>query len=254
MAEAAIVTEERRAEFKAKITAFITSSDEKVAFPASLTIEERKVVHDLAYNHNLCKRSRGPKNNGRFIEVSKPTDQQKVQLAEQKKRRESGKSSTASTARPPILVEPLGGAITTTWDVPGSKSMTNRGLVLAALSEGTTELLGVLHSDDTRHMANALRGMGIEVENVGETTRVVRGGKSKLRVPDGPLFIGNSGTTVRFLAALAALVPGPVTFEGAPCHSRARARAVASRLRLRLRRCGVIAACVLACRSVKAAR
>jgi 3-phosphoshikimate 1-carboxyvinyltransferase len=92
--------------------------------------------------------------------------------------------------------------------------MTNRGLVLAALSEGTTELQGVLHSDDTRHMANALRGMGIEVENVGETTMVVRGGKSRLRAPDQPLFIGNSGTTVRFLAAMAALVPGPVTLEG----------------------------------------
>ena len=117
-------------------------------------------------------------------------------------------------ARPPILVEPLGGKIDATWTVPGSKSMTNRGLVLAALSEGTTELQGVLHSDDTRHMANALRGMGIDVENVGETTMVVRGGKSKLKAPDKPLFIGNSGTTVRFLAAFAALVPGPVTFEG----------------------------------------
>jgi 3-phosphoshikimate 1-carboxyvinyltransferase len=117
-------------------------------------------------------------------------------------------------SQPPIEVVPLGGAIEATWTVPGSKSMTNRGLVLAALSEGTTELRGVLHSDDTRHMANALRGMGIDVENVGETTMVVRGGKSKLRVPDKPLFIGNSGTTVRFLTAMATLVPGPVTFEG----------------------------------------
>ena len=116
----------------------------------------------------------------------------------------------------PLLVTPLGGSMTATWTVPGSKSMTNRGLVLAALSEGTTTLHGVLHSDDTRHMANALVAMGIEVENVGETTMVVRGGKSRLRRPEGdaPIFIGNSGTTVRFLAALAALVPGPVTFQG----------------------------------------
>ena len=56
-------------------------------------------------------------------------------------------------SQPPIEVVPLGGAIDATWTVPGSKSMTNRGLVLAALSEGTTELQGVLHSDDTRHMA-----------------------------------------------------------------------------------------------------
>ena len=116
----------------------------------------------------------------------------------------------------PLLVTPLGGSMTATWTVPGSKSMTNRGLVLAALSEGTTTLHGVLHSDDTRHMANALVAMGIEVENVGETTMVVRGGKSRLRRPEGdaPIFIGNSGTTVRFLTALAALVPGPVTFQG----------------------------------------
>ena len=100
MAEAAAVTEERRAEFKAKITAFISSSDEKVAFPASLTMEERRAVHDLAYYHDLCKRSRGPKNNGRFIEVSKPTGQQKVQMAEQKKRRVGAVVAGAAPARP----------------------------------------------------------------------------------------------------------------------------------------------------------
>lgn len=100
------------------------------------------------------------------------------------------------------------------WPVPGSKSITNRALVLAALSEGTTHLTGVLHSDDTRHMRTALQQLGIEIRDEDETTLAVTGGRSRLRPPSTPLFVGNSGTTVRFLAALAALVPGPVTLEG----------------------------------------
>lgn len=100
------------------------------------------------------------------------------------------------------------------WRVPGSKSITNRALVLAALAEGTTTLRGVLHSDDTRHMQNALTAMGIAIEELDSTTLRVTGGRSRLRAPDRELFIGNSGTTVRFLAAVAALVPGPVTLVG----------------------------------------
>lgn len=100
------------------------------------------------------------------------------------------------------------------WRVPGSKSITNRALVLAALAEGTTTLYGVLHSDDTRHMQNALSAMGIAIEELDATTLRVTGGRSRLRTPAQELFIGNSGTTVRFLTAVAALVPGPVTLVG----------------------------------------
>lgn len=100
------------------------------------------------------------------------------------------------------------------WNVPGSKSITNRALPLAALSEGTTILKGVLHSDDTRHMRNALTEMGIEIRDIDATTLEVKGGRSRLRAPDKELFIGNSGTTVRFLTAFAALVPGKVTLVG----------------------------------------
>jgi 3-phosphoshikimate 1-carboxyvinyltransferase len=100
------------------------------------------------------------------------------------------------------------------WNVPGSKSITNRALPLAALSEGTTILRGVLHSDDTRHMRSALTEMGIEIRDIDATTLEVKGGRSRLRAPDKELFIGNSGTTVRFLTAFAALVPGKVTLVG----------------------------------------
>lgn len=117
----------------------------------------------------------------------------------------------------PLAIEPLvvpPGAPELVWHVPGSKSITNRALPLAALAEGTTTLTGVLHSDDTLHMRHALEALGIGIEDVDETTLRVHGGKSRLRAPHEPLFIGNSGTTVRFLTALAALVPGPVTLVG----------------------------------------
>jgi 3-phosphoshikimate 1-carboxyvinyltransferase len=100
------------------------------------------------------------------------------------------------------------------WRVPGSKSITNRALVLAALAEGTTRLEGVLASDDTRHMRAALEALGIGVRDAGPAALEVTGGRDKLRAPDHPLFIGNSGTAVRFLAALAAVVPGDVRLEG----------------------------------------
>ena len=107
-------------------------------------------------------------------------------------------------ARPPEL----------TWRVPGSKSITNRALVLAALAEGESRLTGVLHSDDTAHMRASLEALGVSIRDDGPATLVVLGGRSRLRAPDRPLFIGNSGTSVRFLAALAALVDGVVRFEG----------------------------------------
>ena len=117
----------------------------------------------------------------------------------------------------PLTIPPLVSAETSVpfvWNVPGSKSITNRALLLAALAEGETTLHGVLHSDDTLHMRRALTAMGIDIVDVDATTVRVLGGASRLRAPSHELFIGNSGTTVRFLAAFAALVPGPVTLVG----------------------------------------
>ena len=109
----------------------------------------------------------------------------------------------------PLVAPPRG-----TWRVPGSKSITNRALLLAALAEGESRLEGVLQSDDTRHMRNGLEALGVAIVETDETTWIVRGGASRLHRPSRDLFIGNSGTTVRFLTALAALVPGPVTLVG----------------------------------------
>ncbi len=114
----------------------------------------------------------------------------------------------------PLLIPKLSRPPELTWRVPGSKSITNRALVLAALAEGESTLEGVLHSDDTRHMRRALTALGIAIEDLGPTTLLVRGGRERLRAPTQSLFVGNSGTTVRFLAALACLVPGAVTLVG----------------------------------------
>ena len=114
----------------------------------------------------------------------------------------------------PLAIPKLSRAPELTWHVPGSKSITNRALVLAALAEGESVLEGVLHSDDTRHMRGGLSALGVPIEDAGPTTLVVQGGRTRLRAPKEPIFVGNSGTTVRFLAALACLVPGPVTLVG----------------------------------------
>ena len=114
----------------------------------------------------------------------------------------------------PLALPALPRAPELVWRVPGSKSITNRALVLAALAEGESRLEGVLHSDDTRHMRAGLEALGITVRDAGPTTLVVEGGRSRLRAPKEPLFIGNSGTTVRFLTAVAALVDGKVELRG----------------------------------------
>lgn len=96
---------------------------------------------------------------------------------------------------------------------PGSKSITNRALLLAGLARGTSRLTGALKSDDTRWMAEALRALGVAVEEPDATSFVVTG-TGRLAQPAAPLFLGNAGTAVRFLTAAAALVEGEVVLDG----------------------------------------
>ena len=96
---------------------------------------------------------------------------------------------------------------------PGSKSITNRMLLLAALAEGESRLTGALKSDDTRHMAQALRAMGVAIGEPGPTSFIVHG-TGRLHPPEAPLFLGNAGTATRFLTAAAALVAGRVVVDG----------------------------------------
>lgn len=91
---------------------------------------------------------------------------------------------------------------------PGSKSISNRALILAALGTGTVRIKNLLHSDDTKHMldaVSALQGAQISTEDGGETI-VVTGNGGKLLSTNNELYLGNAGTASRFLTTVAALV------------------------------------------------
>jgi len=96
---------------------------------------------------------------------------------------------------------------------PGSKSITNRALLLAALAKGTSRLSGALKSRDTALMAVALRQMGVVIDEPDDTSFVVASA-GFLAAPAEPLHLGNAGTAVRFLTAAAALVDGIVMIDG----------------------------------------
>lgn len=96
--------------------------------------------------------------------------------------------------------------------VPGSKSMTNRALLLAGLATGRSRLSRPLRSRDTALMAAALRALGTTIDDTDDETWVVDG----TRFSGGParIDVGNAGTVLRFVPAVAALADGPVHFDG----------------------------------------
>jgi 3-phosphoshikimate 1-carboxyvinyltransferase len=97
--------------------------------------------------------------------------------------------------------------------VPGSKSLTNRALVCSALSTGPSRLVGWLESDDTAAMIEGLARLGVTVESAGPDL-LVNGTGAEFASPLHPIDCRASGTTMRFLAACAALVRGRVTLDG----------------------------------------
>lgn len=96
-------------------------------------------------------------------------------------------------------------------DVPGSKSISNRALVMAALGRGPCRLHGLLHSDDVQVMLDSLQklvGITFSWENDGNTLLIV-GGQGQLKVPDSELYLGNAGTASRFLTSVCSLIKTP---------------------------------------------
>ena len=107
-----------------------------------------------------------------------------------------------------------------TVKLPGSKSISNRVLLLAALSAGSTVVHDVLDSDDTRVMLDALRQLGCSIEKAGDTVAITGLGG---RQPHSPahLFLGNAGTAMRPLTAALAVLGGDFTLSGvARMHER----------------------------------
>jgi 3-phosphoshikimate 1-carboxyvinyltransferase len=130
--------------------------------------------------------------------------------------------ATYSEAVWPAPVAP--GPLAATVRLPGSKSLTNRELVLSALADGPSRLRGALIARDTELMLAALAALGVGVERDGEAVLVspapLTGGAS--------IDVGLAGTLMRFLPPVAALADGPVRFDG---DDRARQRPMATTIR-----------------------
>ncbi|MAT14350.1 MAG: 3-phosphoshikimate 1-carboxyvinyltransferase [Planctomyces sp.] len=125
------------------------------------------------------------------------------------------------TIADPYPVQPVDFPLQGTVPPPGSKSITNRAFIIAALAEGTTHLTGVLHSRDTEVMVDSLRKLGIQVEqDLDACTATITGcgGKPILqpepRAQQVELYLENSGTSIRFLTALVALGRGKCRLDG----------------------------------------
>jgi len=104
-----------------------------------------------------------------------------------------------------------------TVKLPGSKSISNRILLLAALARGTTTIRDLLASDDTLVMLMALQQLGVKWEQIGETQDyIVHGINGVLPVHQADLFMGNAGTAIRPLTAALAVIGGDYTLHGVP--------------------------------------
>jgi 3-phosphoshikimate 1-carboxyvinyltransferase len=138
-----------------------------------------------------------------------------------------------------LALAPLSRRPNLSVSVPGSKSITNRALVLAALNgkDQPCEVLGCLHSEDTEVMLAALAALGfaVHVHAEGRVRVGAPSGRGRIPATEADLFVGNSGTTMRFLTAMVCLGHGCYRLDGVP---RMRERPIADLLAA-LRQLGV---------------
>ncbi|AXK39711.1 3-phosphoshikimate 1-carboxyvinyltransferase [Crenobacter cavernae] len=103
-----------------------------------------------------------------------------------------------------------------TVKLPGSKSISNRTLLLAALASGTTRVRDLLDSDDVQHMLSALGLLGVKIEALADRDFLVHGAGGAFPVKSADLFLGNAGTAFRPLTAALALMQGQYRLSGVP--------------------------------------
>ena len=114
-----------------------------------------------------------------------------------------------------IEIKPIEGRIDASIGIPGSKSYTNRTLLIAAMAEGESLLNQALFSEDTQYMARVLRQLGVEVESDEEACQFrVLGMGGRIDVPGADLFVGNAGTAMRFLTGYVTLGQGIFSVDG----------------------------------------
>ncbi len=116
-----------------------------------------------------------------------------------------------------MRILPIPHPLNATVRVPGSKSLTNRALLIASLANGTTHLTNALFSDDSRYFAKALQTLGFDVQlDEVNHSMTVTGLDGKIPAKKAELFIGNAGTAARFLSAFLTLGNGEYVLDGEP--------------------------------------
>jgi 3-phosphoshikimate 1-carboxyvinyltransferase len=117
-----------------------------------------------------------------------------------------------------LAIDPIDGAVDAIVELPGSKSITNRALICAALAGGTSTIRGALRADDTEAMLGCLRGLGSRMTTDGGdgSTIVVEGNGGRIDDPAERLDARMSGTTARFVLPLLGLASRPVELTGHP--------------------------------------
>jgi 3-phosphoshikimate 1-carboxyvinyltransferase len=124
-----------------------------------------------------------------------------------------------------MLIQPILQPLQAAARVPGSKSITNRALMIAALAQGATRLSNALFSDDSRYFAQALRDLGFAVQEDESAAAMTVGGLGGcIPAARAALFIGNAGTAARFLSAFLTLGAGEYVLDG---DARMRERPIA---------------------------
>jgi 3-phosphoshikimate 1-carboxyvinyltransferase len=134
------------------------------------------------------------------------------------------------------LTEPLDADVR----VPGSKSLTNRALLVAGLAQGSSRISNVLSAEDTRHMIDALRSLGVAIRiDEDASTALVQGCGGHLPHGEADIYCGNAGTVMRFLAAACATGRGTYRLDGS---ARMRERPIGELVQA-LQRLGALVQC-----------
>jgi 3-phosphoshikimate 1-carboxyvinyltransferase len=116
---------------------------------------------------------------------------------------------------PSLAITPIAHPLKATVRVPGSKSLTNRALLIAALANGTTRLNNALFSDDSRYFAEALKVLDFDIHlDPGRAEMRIAGLGGRIPAKGATLFIGNAGTAARFLSAFLTLGSGEFILDG----------------------------------------
>jgi 3-phosphoshikimate 1-carboxyvinyltransferase len=97
--------------------------------------------------------------------------------------------------------------------VPGSKSITNRAICLAAFANGASELTGILISDDSKNCIESIKSLGVKTELFTDEKRIIINGEGKNIADNARCYVGSAGTAARFLSAMLSMLPGQYTLD-----------------------------------------